>query len=142
MAPVQQGQTVKIHYTGKRTDGTVFGSSHEGEPISFTLGKGEVIPGFEKAIEGMEPGEKTSVTIPADEAYGQRDEQAVIEVDRSDLPEGLSPEVGQQLQIQQGEGQAVPVRVAAVSDDSITLDTNHPLAGEDLVFELELVEAA
>ncbi|MEX2671466.1 MAG: peptidylprolyl isomerase [Phycisphaeraceae bacterium] len=142
MASAKQGDTVKVHYTGKLTDGTVFDSSLQREPITFTLGEGQIIPGFEKAVEGMEPGEKTSITIPADEAYGQRDEEAVAKIERSQLPEDLKPEVGQQLQVQKPDGQPVAVRVAEVDDDSITIDTNHPLAGKDLAFELELVEVA
>lgn len=136
----KKGDTVKVHYTGKLTDGTVFDSSRQRDPISFTLGEGQIIPGFEKAVEGLEPGQTTSVTIPADDAYGQRDEEAIAEVPRTQLPEGLNPEVGQQLQVQKPDGQPVPVRVTEVTEDKIKIDTNHPLAGKDLAFELELVE--
>lgn len=139
MAAAKQGDTVSVHYTGKLTDGTVFDSSRERDPIQFKLGEQQVIPGFEKAVEGMEPGEKTEVTIPADEAYGQRNEEAVAAVERARLPEGLDPQVGQQLQMQGPEGQAMPVRVTDVDDENITVDANHPLAGKDLIFELELV---
>lgn len=142
MAAAKPGDTVSVHYTGKLTDGTVFDSSRKRDPIQFKLGDQQVIPGFEKAVEGMEPGEKTEVTIPADEAYGQRNEEALAAVERSRLPEGLNPEVGQQLQMQGPDGQTMPVRVTEVTDENITVDANHPLAGQDLIFELEVVNVA
>jgi peptidylprolyl isomerase len=135
----RQGDTVKVHYTGKLASGKVFDSSIEREPIAFTLGAGQIIPGFEKAVEGLEPGQKTSVTIPAAEAYGPHNPEALVRVERSQLPEGMDPQIGQQLQVQQENGHAMVVRVTEVDDDSITLDANHPLAGEDLSFEIELV---
>ncbi|MEX0655542.1 MAG: peptidylprolyl isomerase [Phycisphaeraceae bacterium] len=140
MPQAKQGDTVKVHYTGKLADGTVFDSSVEREPIEFQLGAGQILPGFEQAVEGLEPGEKTTTTIPAADAYGDRSEEAIVKVQRTQLPEDLKPEVGQQLQMQQPDGQPIPVRVTDVSEEDITLDANHPLAGKDLAFEIELVE--
>lgn len=139
MGQAKQGDTVKVHYTGKLEDGTVFDSSVEREPIAFKIGAGQIIPGFEKAVEGMEPGEKTTTVIPATEAYGPRKEEALVTVERSQLPPDLEPKVGQQLQVQQEDGQGLPVRVVQVDDAKVTLDSNHPLAGKDLAFEIELV---
>lgn len=142
MTQATQGSTVKVHYTGTLSDGTVFDSSANREPLEFTLGAGQIIPGFEKAVEGLSPGEKTTTTIPSDQAYGPHNPEAVIQVEKSQLPEGLNPEVGQQLQMQRQDGQPIPVRVTGVQDASITIDANHPLAGKDLKFEIELVEVA
>ena len=142
MAQAKQGDTVKVHYTGTLTDGTVFDSSRERDPLEFQVGAGQILPGFEKAVEGLEPGETTSTTIPAAEAYGERNDEAIIQVDRTQLPEGLNPQVGQQLQMQQPNGQPIAVRVTNVTDKDITLDANHPLAGKDLAFEIELVAVA
>lgn len=139
MGQAKQGDTVKVHYTGKLEDGTVFDSSLEREPIAFKLGAGQIIPGFEKAVEGMEPGEKTNTVIPATEAYGPHKEEGLVTVDRDKLPADLEPKVGQQLQVQQENGQGVPVRIVRVDDAEVTLDSNHPLAGKDLAFEIELV---
>jgi peptidylprolyl isomerase len=135
----KNGDTVRIHYTGTLEDGTVFDSSEGQEPLEFTLGSGEVIPGFEQAIEGMHPGEKKEVTIPSDDAYGSHRSDWVLEVGREDFPPNIEPQVGQQLQLSQG-GQSFVVTVTAVTETSVTLDANHPLAGKDLTFELELVE--
>jgi peptidylprolyl isomerase len=139
MAQANSGTTVRVHYTGKLDDGQVFDSSRQREPLEFTLGGGQVIPGFDQAVAGMEPGEAKTVTIPADEAYGGRSEELFLRVERDRLPPDLEPEVGQQLQMNQG-GQVAIVTVAEVADDAVTLDANHPLAGKDLTFELELVE--
>ncbi len=135
----RQGDTVRVHYTGRLSSGKVFDSSREREPLAFTIGAGQIIPGFEKAVEGLEPGQKTNVTIPAEEAYGPHLPEAVVRVERDQLPPGLDPQVGQQLQVQQDNGHTMIVRVAEVDEVSITLDANHPLAGEDLLFEIELV---
>ena len=139
-AVAKNGDSVKVHYTGKLTDGTVFETSVEREPFEFIIGGNQVIPGFEKAVKGMQAGQSKTVTIPADEAYGQYHEDWVITIDRSELPEGLEPEVGQQLQMTQEGGQIIIVTVADFSETTVTLDANHPRAGEDLVFEIELVE--
>jgi peptidylprolyl isomerase len=136
----QQGDKVKVHYTGKFDDGTVFDSSEGSEPLEFTIGEGQVIPGFEKAVVGMSTGEKKTEKIPADNAYGPYMEEMVLKVDRKQVPADLDPQVGDQLAIQNPEGHAIPVIITDVDDDSITLDANHPLAGQDLTFEIELVE--
>jgi peptidylprolyl isomerase len=146
MTAARQGDTVRVHYTGKLSDGTVFDSSEspEGEsnPLEFTLGGGMVIPGFDEAVDGMSPGDEKTVTIPVDQAYGPRMEEMVAVVNRSDIPEGIDPQVGQQLEVTQQNGQVFSVLVTEVTPDTVTLDANHPLAGRDLVFELRLVEIA
>ncbi len=140
MAEAKKGDRVKVHYTGKLQDGSVFDSSREREPLEFELGGGMMIKGFDAAVTGMQVGESKTAEIPADEAYGQHNDEMVIEVPKSQLPPDLKPEVGQQLGMQQPNGQSVPVRVTEVKEESIEIDANHPLAGKDLVFELELVE--
>lgn len=135
------GSTVKVHYTGTLNDGTVFDSSKEREPLEFTIGEGRVIPGFEAAVKDMEIGQCKTVTIPADEAYGQYREDLLVPVEKCHLPQGMEPEVGQKLQMQKANGQMSVVTVAEVDEDKITIDANHPLAGKDLTFELELVES-
>lgn len=140
MSKVKDGNTVKVHYTGTLKDGSVFDSSVEREPLEFKLGEGQLIPGFEKAVIGMEEGDKTKVDIPVKEAYGEAREELIINVPKDQLPEDVQPEIGMQLQVNQPDGQPVPVRVAEISDDELTLDANHPLAGKDLAFEIELVE--
>ncbi|WP_138430007.1 FKBP-type peptidyl-prolyl cis-trans isomerase [Fodinibius saliphilus] len=142
MSKVKDGDTVKVHYTGTLTEeGTVFDSSEDREPLEFTLGEGQLIPGFEQAVIGMEVGDDTTVEIESEDAYGQRREDLELEVAKSDLPDNIEPQVGMQLQMQQQEnGQAIPVQITAVEDEFVKLDANHPLAGKDLTFEIELVE--
>ncbi len=142
MSKVKDGDTVKVHYTGKLTeDGTVFDSSEEREPLEFTLGEGQLIPGFEEAVIGMEVGENTTVDITSEDAYGERREDLELEVSKSDLPDNIDPQVGMQLQMQQQEnGQAIPVQITDVEEEYVKLDANHPLAGKDLTFEIELIE--
>lgn len=139
MARAKEGDTVRVHYTGKLDDGSVFDSSQGRDPLEFTLGGGQVIPGFEQAILGMQPGESKTVTIESGEAYGARREELTLQVGRNQLPPDMEPQVGQRLQMQQGE-QTVVVRITGVDAETVTLDANHPLAGQDLTFELELVE--
>lgn len=140
MSTAQSGNTVKVHYTGKLHDGTVFDSSHNrNEPIEFTLGQQNMIPGFEKAVEGMAVGDTKTAEIPANEAYGEKKTDMIIQVPKTEIPADIKPEVGQQLAMQGNDGQQMPVTVTEVADDTITLDANHPLAGKDLIFELELV---
>lgn len=147
MAQAKAGDTVKVHYTGRLEDGSVFDSSecHDEEcgcetgPLEFTIGEGQVIPGFEQAVQGMSIGESKTVTIPVAEAYGDRQDELVAQVPRSDLPPGMEPEVGQQLEVTQEDGSSFPVLVIDVDAESITLDANHPLAGKDLTFDLKLV---
>jgi len=140
MEKAKADDTVKVHYTGKFEDGTVFDSSAGRDPLEFTLGKRMVIPGFEAAALGMSPGETKTVNIPAEEAYGPRREEMVMEVARASMPPDIQPEVGQILQIGQSQDQMLQVMVAQVTEESVVLDANHPLAGMDLVFEIELVE--
>ncbi len=137
---VSDGSVVKVHYTGTLEDGTVFDTSVGREPLEFTMGTGAMIPGFENAVKGMKLGQKKTVTIPSDEAYGaHRDDMALV-IERDKMPEGLNPEVGQQLQMQDSGGRATQVIVTEVTKTTVTIDANHPLAGKDLIFEIELVE--
>ncbi len=142
MTEAQNGKTVKVHYTGKLENGEVFDSSQGREPLEFTIGQGQMIPGFEAAVIGMKPGEtKTSEKISADQAYSYHDE-LVVEIGRDQLPENITPEVGQRLQAQQADGQVMVVTVTDTTDETVTLDGNHPLAGKDLYFDLEIVEVS
>lgn len=140
MSQAKSGDTVQIHYTGTLDDGTQFDSSQGREPLEFEVGSGQVIPGFDKAVEGMAVGDSKSVRIEADEAYGQRHEQLVQQVDRSLLPDDLNPEAGMALQSSSPDGQVTQFVVTDVSDESITVDANHPLAGQALSFDIELVD--
>lgn len=142
MAEASKGDTVKVHYTGKLADGTVFDSSEGRDPLEFKLGQQQIIPGVEAAVEGMSPGESTTAEIAADEAYGPHREELVMKVERSKLPDHIDPEVGQRLEVQQQDGRATPVTVTEVADEHVILDANHPLAGEDLTFDIQLVEIA
>lgn len=139
MAQAKQGDTVRVHYTGKLEDGTVFDSSEGSDPLEFTIGEGEVIPGFENAVVGMEPGQKKTVTIPADEAYGFHQDELIATVGRDQFPDDVKPEMGQQYEMQRDDGETFVMTVTEITDDEVTLDANHPLAGEDLTFDLELV---
>ena len=139
MAEARQGDTVRVHYTGKLDDGSVFDSSRGRDPLEFTLGSGQVIPGFEKAISGMEPGDEKEITIAAGDAYGDRRDDLLLAVGHDQFPDEIDPEPGQQLQMSR-EGQNFLVTVSEVRDDGVVLDANHPLAGKDLTFALELVE--
>jgi peptidylprolyl isomerase len=140
-AQAKNGDTVQVNYTGKLADGTVFDSSVGREPLEFTLGAGQMIPGFEKAVLGMKVGEKKTVTIPADEAYGPRRDDLVVKVPREKLPSGKTPEVGQQLEVRLPNGNTIIATITNVSDNNtVTIDANHPLAGKDLTFEIELVK--
>ena len=140
MAQAKSGDTVKVHYTGKLTDNTVFDTSTDREPLQFTIGGGQLIPDFEEAVIGMNPGDSKTVEISSERAYGPHQQEMVMVVERSDFPEDLKPEVNQRLQVRQQDGQAFAVTVTDVSDDKVTLDGNHPLAGKDLVFDIQLTE--
>jgi FKBP-type peptidyl-prolyl cis-trans isomerase 2 len=140
LSKAKDGDTVKVHYTGTLEDGEVFDTSKDKEPLEFQLGQGQLIPGFEKAVEGMEVGESTTVEIPSDEAYGELRDDLVINVPKDQLPEDISPQIGMQLQVNQQNGQPIPVRITEIGDEDLTLDANHPLAGKDLKFEIELVD--
>ena len=142
MAGAKQGDVVKVHYTGKLEDGMVFDSSAEREPMEFIIGEGQIIPGFEEAVIGLEPGNSTTTTVPPEKGYGPRRDELVVSVERAQLPEDMDPQVGQRLQSEQEDGQTIAFTVTETAEESITLDANHPLAGKDLTFEIELVEIA
>lgn len=140
MAEARKGDTVSVHYTGKLDDDTVFDSSQGGDPLSFEVGSGQIIPGFEEGVIGMAPGETKTVTIAPEQAYGPYRDDQVIEVERAKLPDDIDPEIGQRLQVQQQDGQTAVVTIKEVNDSVVKLDANHPLAGQELIFEIELVD--
>ena len=140
MAQAKNGDTVRVHYTAKFQDGKVIDTSINHEPWQFTIGKDKVIPGFEEAVIGMNPGESKTVEVPADKAYGPRRKGMILVVDRNKLPEHLKPEVGQQLRIPQANGRIAAATVIDVSESKVTIDANHPLAGKDLTFDIELIK--
>ena len=140
-AVAKTGDTVQVNYTGKLADGTVFDSSEGREPYEFNLGAGQAIPGFDKAILGMKVGEKKTVTIPSDEAYGPHLDDMVVEVPREKLPSNIEPKVGQMLEATRPDGEKIGFIITNISDNNtVTLDANHPLAGKDLTFDIELVK--
>jgi peptidylprolyl isomerase len=140
MQQVKQGDTVKVHYHGRLTDGTVFDSSEGRQPLEFEVGGGRVIKGFDEGVKGMSVGEKKTVSIPADDAYGPRQEDMVIPFERKNFPPDIEPEVGMTLNMHSEDGNALPVVIREITPDTIMLDANHPLAGEDLIFDIELVD--
>lgn len=139
MTKPKTGDTVKVHYNGTLEDGTVFDTTSGKDPFEFTLGNAEVISGFEQAVEGMSVGDKQSVTLNATEAFGEYHEDLVLEVPRSQLPEDINPHVGMALQAKDPDGNVTRMNVTKLSDDSVTLDSNHLLAGRKVNFEIELV---
>ena len=139
MAQVKVGDSVKVHYTGKLTNGEQFDSSEGREPLEFTVGAGQMIKGFDAALPGMKVGDKKTVNIPASEAYGEKDEAAIIEFPKANIPKDLNLEPGMQLTLSNAEGQPIPVTVTELKDDVVVLDANHFLAGKELVFDIELV---
>lgn len=140
MQQAKKGDTVRVHYTGKLTTGEQFDSSAGREPLEFEVGAGMMIKGFDDAVVGMAIGDKKTITIPPDEAYGERNEQMVIDFPRSNFPADLTPEVGMQLMMNNNAGQQFPVTIVDVREDAVVLDANHSLAGKDLVFDIEMVE--
>ncbi|WP_026954731.1 FKBP-type peptidyl-prolyl cis-trans isomerase [Algoriphagus vanfongensis] len=136
----KKGDNVQVHYTGKLEDGSVFDSSVQREPLGFTVGGGQMIQGFDAAVDGMAVGDKKTVTIPAAQAYGERRDDMMIDVPKTQVPADIKPEIGMQLTLQGGNGQPMPVTVTHVDDEKITLDANHHLAGKDLIFDIELVK--
>lgn len=140
MTQAKQGDTVNVHYTGKLEDGTVFDTSRSRHPLQFTIGKGQVIAGFEHAIIGMNLGESKTMTVPVEQAYGDRRQDMIVTVQRDQLPPDLNPAVGQRLELTQTDDQTILVTVTDMTDATLTLDANHPLAGKDLTFEIELLK--
>lgn len=138
MARVKQGDVVKIHYTGKRSNGDVFTASAQGEPMQFTAGSGKVIPGIEEAVIGMEEGETKTAVLPPEKAYGNPRDELVVTVERSRLPDHVNPEPGQRLRFQKSSGEEIVAKVTHVSDLEMTVDANHPLAGEEVTFDIRL----
>ena len=139
MAQAKQGDTVLINYTGKLADGRVFDTSKERHPLRFTIGNNQVIAGFEQAVIGMSPGEAKTTRLPVEQAYGPHRPELVVTVNRSELPTGVNPNIGQRLELTQENDQTVLVTVTGITHSELTLDANHPLAGKELTFELELV---
>lgn len=142
MSVANKGNSVKVHYTGKLEDGTVFDSSANREPLQFTLGDGNMIKGFDTAVHGMAVGDEKSVTIPCEEAYGEKREDMMLDIPLEQVPPHIKPEIGMELSLQNQAGQPVPVKVTNIDEEKITLDANHPLAGKDLIFDITLVEIA
>src|SRR5512143_2516349 len=139
MTQAKHGDTVKVHYTGKLPDGTIFDTSRSRHSLQFTIGKGQVISGFEQAVIGMNAGESRTTTIPVNAAYGPRRDDRIVTLDRNQLPPGLNPQVGQRLELTQTDDQNILVTVMALTDTKMTLDANHPLAGKELTFDIELI---
>jgi FKBP-type peptidyl-prolyl cis-trans isomerase 2 len=140
MQQAQNGDKVKVHYHGKLRSGETFDSSQGREPLEFTLGSGQVIKGFDEGVKGMQVGDKKTVEIPVGDAYGEKNDEMLIEFPKNQFPPELNPEVGMQLMMNNGQGQQFPVNIVEVKEESVVLDANHPLAGQDLIFDLELVE--
>lgn len=138
----KQGDTVTVHYTGKLENGTVFDSSKNKDPIQFKIGDASIIAGFEQAIIGMKKGEAKTVKISPDNAYGPHLPELVSDVEKNQFPPHITPELGQQLEIRQPDGPSIVVTITDVKDSMVTLDANHPLAGKDLIFDIELVDIA
>ncbi len=139
MSQAKCGDRVKVHYTGRLINSEVFNTSKDGEPLEFTVGNGDVIPGFERAVIAMEVGETKTVTVPPEEAYGPSSEELLVDVKKSALPEHITPAIGEQLQIPQKDGNPIKVIISDMNEDTVTLDANHPLAGITLIFDIELV---
>ena len=139
MSTIKSGDTVRIHYTGTLTTGETFDSSDGRDPLEFTVGSGMVISGLDVALPGMALGEKKTVNIPSDQAYGPRHEEGIQAVPKGDFPPEIPLEVGLQLQMQMPDGRAMPVTIAEISDTEVTLDANHALAGKDLIFDIEIM---
>ncbi len=137
---IQEGSNVKLHYTGTLNDGTVFDSSEGKDPLEFTVGEGQVIPGFEKELMGMKAGDKKTLNILTEDAYGERDEQRVGDYPKENIPEGMEIEVGSKVFLQAPEGGIAFATILKIGEEIVVLDLNHPLAGQDLTFEVEILE--
>jgi len=141
MAQAKDGDMVRVHYTGRFGDGEVFDSSHDhGQPLEFTIGQRQVIPGFERGVTGMSPSDVKTVEIPAEEAYGSYRQEMVLTIEKEHIPQDAKPETGQHIMLDLPDGRMVPATVVDISDSGVTVDCNHPLAGKDLTFDIELVE--
>jgi len=140
MQQAQNGDKVRVHYHGKLRSGETFDTSNGREPLEFTVGSGQVIKGFDDGVKGMQVGDKKTVEIPVNDAYGEKSQDMIIEFPKDQFPPDMNPEVGQQLMMTNGSGQSFPVVVVEVKTESVVLDANHPLAGQDLIFDIELVE--
>lgn len=140
MSIAKIGDTVKIHYTGKLEDGTIFDSSADRDPLEFKIGDGQVIKGFESGVTGMTKAEKKTINIPVDEAYGQPRKEMIVNIPKTQFPDNIKPETGLKLQMQQPGGQVIVATITDISENEVTLDANHALAGKPLIFDLELVE--
>lgn len=139
MTQIKHGDTVRIHYTGTLLDGKTFDSSEGRDPLEFTVGSGQIIPGLDQAMPGMEAGEKKRVEVPCAEAYGPLNPEARQAIPREGIPDDIPLELGTQLQMQSPDGRVIPVTVVEVEEATVTLDANHPLAGQDLIFDIEVV---
>jgi peptidylprolyl isomerase len=142
MLKAKNGDNVKVHYTGSLDDGTVFDSSKDREPMQFTLGKGQLIKGFEDAVTGMSVGEKKTVRILSNEAYGPRRDELILKFNKTDFPPDIEPKEGLVLNLKSPDGRSILAEIKEISGDLVTIDANHPLAGQDLTFEIDLVEVA
>ncbi|WP_121355264.1 FKBP-type peptidyl-prolyl cis-trans isomerase [Flavisolibacter nicotianae] len=140
MQQAKEGDKVKVHYHGRLRSGETFDSSEGRDPLEFTVGAGQMIKGFDEGVKGMQVGEKKTVEIGADEAYGQREAGNLIEFPKDQFPQGMDPQVGMQLMLSNDQGQQFPVVVAEVKENAVVLDANHPLAGQDLIFDIEMVD--
>ncbi|PWV45016.1 peptidylprolyl isomerase [Chitinophaga sp. S165] len=140
MQAVKNGDTVRVHYHGRLTNGTTFDSSEGRDPLEFKVGAGMVIKGFDNGVVDMKVGDKRTLNIPVEEAYGPKNDELIMEFPKENIPADLNPQVGMDLQMSNPQGQVFPVKVAAIGNEFITLDANHPLAGEALIFDIELVE--
>lgn len=140
MAGIKINDVIKVHYVGKFENGNVFDSSEHREPLEFKVGEGNLIPGFENSVLGMKPGEKKTINIPAEEAYGETYADLIQEIEKQYLPEDILPEVGMELVTQTQEGQELYVTITEVRENSVIIDGNHPLAGKNLVFDITVIE--
>ena len=140
MGQVKNGDHVKVHFTGKMENGEVFASSQGHEPLEFSVGDGTVLPGVDKAVNGMNLGERKTITLPPQEGFGEQMENLILTVDRSQFPEGFELREGMELQVPQPDGTVIFFKILQIMDDKVKLDANHPLAGKALTFELELLE--
>jgi len=136
---IEEGKTVVIHYEGKLEDGTVFDSSKDREPLEFVFGSGSIIPGLEKGLEGLEKGDKKEISVEAKDAYGEKNPEAIQKVSKEQIPDDITPEVGMQL-MAQTETSEIPVIITEIQEDYVTIDFNHPLAGKNLIFDIEVID--